>query len=835
MNETSLAQRLYFHLETTFWDVRYSLRTWFRDPGFVAVILFVIALGIGANTAIFSLIDALLFRSLPVSHPEQLAAIYRIGSNGEGESFSYPAFRQIWQQNQVFEGSLAFAYPMQSKVSFAGQDHEGQVQFVTANYFSVLGIHAVQGNLNINQEQETNPDGTTEPVAVISYAFWNRQFGLDHSIIGKKISIDDTPLTIVGVAESDFSGVGLEYSVDVWTPIALQPQIQPGAGQLKADGIHWIKIMGRLKPGVSGAQATANLSLIYQQYLRSIHASVLDLDEHVGVDVGGSPVFGSRNALLSPLLLLMVLVSLVLLMACVNVAGLLLARASKRQGEMGIKLALGANRKRLVRQLLTESVLLAVVAGGLGVWFAYLGNHLLLGLAFRALGSDTAPPLLAFTLNVRVMAFIFGAAILSGVLFGLAPALRSSKGNLGTGLRAGTALGSPKGQRLEKSFVTFEFAMSFLLLVVTGLFTRSFANLWQVDLGYDPKNVVEVWINLPRQKTVEQRAVLATRLHDSLKVAAGVESASMSVPGPFSHSTFTCQGFSIDDGKPLTTLSTRLMVVTPEFFSTIKVPVLQGRAFQAQDTADSTRVIIVNQTAASRFFSGQPPVGRQVKNLCGETGNFEVVGVVKDAKYENVMQASLPTFYYLLPQSQGVAGRPLRVFEIRGVSSIANVSSVRRVLESQMPGVSIRYASKLTDLIDQSLVIPKVVAYASGFFGFLALLLAAVGLYGLVAYAVRQRTAEIGVRMALGAKRSSILWLIQGSAMKLVGIGIAIGSILAFVATRMLMNRLFGLGSFDVLTIGGALGILIVVAWLAASLPSWRASRVEPIAALRYE
>ena len=841
---------------TFFEDVRYGLRILGRNPGFAAVAVLSLALGIGANTAIFSLIDVVMLKGLPVSDPQRLVVLsdpassgVSIGSqSGTRSLFSYPEFEYFRDHNQVFAGVLAVeSSPDRLQVSVDGagdQTEEVQSKLVSGDYFKVLGVDALLGR-TFTAEVDRTPGAN--PVAVITYAYWKRRFALDPSILGKTVQVHGTAFNIIGVAPQGFFGEEVGVAPDLWMPLSMQRQVMPGRDFISPDKavydkIEWLQVIGRLKPGVTEKQAAASINVDFQQLLTAQAGSGLteqqrheSLDQKIELSGGSKGTSPLRDQFSQPLLVLMALVGMVLLIACTNVANLLLARATARQKEIGVRLALGAGRRRLIQQLLTESVLLATLGGALGLALAQWGDQVLIRLVG---GRDQVIPLDLHP-DLRLLGFTLAVALFTGILFGTVPAFRATRLDLAPTLKEsarGTTGGRAAGW-LGKGLVSAQVAMSLLLLIGAGLFVRSLRKLLTVNLGYNPDKLVLVRIDpVPAGYHDAAAAQLYQTLLDRIRVLPGVRAATLSKNGLFSGSESADQisitGFTPKKGQDM---DARWDEVGPGYAATVGLPVLLGRDMGPQDSGNAPRVCLINHTMARYYFGDESPIGRIVTDEYPDTRvSFQVVGVVGDAKYNNLREKTPRRFYapFFHPiEPVGQANFMVRTF----ADPSAVAGSIRREIQSVDRAIAIRGVHTMGELVDDSVVRDRLIATLSAFFGLLALLLASIGLYGVMSYAVARRTSEIGVRMALGARRFDVVGMVLRETMLMVAVGVAVGLPLALGTSRLVSSRLYGLSSNDPLSIVAATLVLLAVAALAGTLPAHRASRVDPTTALRYE
>jgi predicted permease len=835
--------------ESLLQDVRYGLRQFRRSPGLTAVITLSLALGIGANTAIFSVINAVMLRSLPVQEPNRLVQIAFEGKHqGEsfvGESFSYPLFDELRKRDEVFTEIAAFDYwdSFEAQAASPGSGAANEVikgQLASVNFFPMLGVNAVVGRTFAPDEDSA---AGAHPVAVISYGLWTRLFARDAGAIGKKVTVNDTPLTIIGVAPKYFSGANPGKGCDLWAPVTMHAQLMGGLyDYLKNPAVHWLTLMGRLKPGVTEQQARANLDVIFQQLQRQQDLTGITDSERKDFFTQRIVLLPAANGtdylrkeFQQPLFLLMGMVGLVLLIACANVANLLLARASARRREIEVRLALGAGRRRLIRQLLTESVLLALMGAALGVLFAYWGSPALVILMSR--GQNQV--LLDVHPDKSVLLFTALAALLTGVAFGLAPALRATRPAVSSGSRQAAA--TRAGRRLGRALVIAEVALSLVMVVGAGLLIRTLRNLETLDPGFNRDHVLLFWLDPTKAGYKDQRASeLRQQVLDRLQQVPGVRSASFSFLTPISGGGWDNEARSVEDYTPSPgeDMDVYLNAVGPHFFQSLGTPLLAGRDFGPEDQGGSTLLALINQTMARRFFAGRDPIGRHF-NLgpwTGKNAGLEIIGVVGDAKYVGLRQAVPPTAYLYVPQLPRDASPDGVIFEVRtAVAPLSIAPQVRSLLQSINSRLNPTDFKTLTEQVDESLYQEKLVSTLSSFFGVLALVLACIGLYGIMSYAVARRTNEIGIRMALGAERAGILRMVLREVLVLAAIGVGIGLPAACAATRSIASMLYGLKATDPSTVLIATLLMTSVAVFAGYLPARRAANVDPMVALRHE
>jgi predicted permease len=833
-------------MATLIQDLRYGLRMLAKSPGFTAVAVLTLALGIGANTAIFSLLNAVMLRELPVQKPDELVLLGTGRARGSTDDFastkvfSYLFYRELRQKNQVFSNvsaalSILFG-GMHGAIGDSGGLEPMNVQLVSGTYFPTLGVRPHLGRAFTEAEDE--PAGG-HPVAVISYSWWKRRFARDPSILGKTVKLGSTVYTIVGVTPPEFFGTEVGESPDLWIPLSMEKQVSPGWNGLDNKWFESLYVFGRLRPGVTTKQAEANVNLLALDIWHEFAGPVLTKEQqrtleraHIELTSVARGISHLRLEFSLPLQILMVVVGLVLLIACANIANLLLARATSREREIAVRLAIGASRMRLVRQMLTESLLLALVGGALGVLFATWASDALL----RMVSTGPEPLPLSVAPDPRVLAFTFLVSLATAILFGIAPALRGTRVDLTNSLKAGRGAVSLRRNPLAKTLIVLQVALSLVLLISAGLFLRSLVNLAHVDTGFAKDHVLLFAID-PVDVGYKEDAHLVSlyqQIEQRVGAEPGVRAASISF-FTFNQGDWT-NSVSIEGRRPTpqNDMAVTHNVVGQGYFSTMGIPLLVGRVFGPQDTESSPKIAVINETMAQWYFPGGSPIGRRfgIGDDPKHSNDIEVVGVVKDAKHESVQERPFPEAYY--PYTQRVAY--YYDLEVRYSGDLkATVAEVRRAVGEVDPNLPITYQNTLAEQVDQSLASESLIARLSAFFGMLAVFLACIGIYGLMSYAVTRRTSEIGVRMALGAGRSKVLWLVMRESLVLVGLGLVIGLPAALAGDRFVSKMLFGLQPTDPVSMAGAAILLLMFAALAGYLPARKASQVDPMVALRYE
>jgi len=843
-------------------DLRHAIRMLAGAKGWTAVIVLSLALGIGANTALFSLVNGLLLTKLPVKDPDTLVRFRYVGRNdavtdssdygfrktvgGENvrSTFSYPMFQQFLRDNRTMTDLFACAPIGRVNVVVDGHAEIASSFISSGNYYRLLGVGARLGRTILPEDDR--PDASA--VAVISSRYWHSRFGTDPAVLGKTVSVNDRPVTIIGVLPPDFTGVQQPVAEppDISFPLSMDSQLevipQKGPPRLAQATTWWLQVMGRLKPGTTAAQVQGNLEGVFQHTARAAMESYLkslpDEERSTAVNRSRSQIprlrveDGSRGLYdvspneLRSVTILSAVVALVLLLVCANIANLLLSRATTRQRELSVRLSLGATRGRLVRQLLTESLLLAVMGGGLGILVAYWGRQLLPG------STNQAP-----ALDWKILAFVAGVTVATGIIFGIAPALRGSGMNVNAALKeSGRSVVATRGI-LGKSLLVAQVAISVVLLVGAGLFLRTLHNLRQVDVGFNPQNLVLIRVSPQLNRYDDARTVqLYKRIFDRIGALPGVKGVTMSLPALLSGSVNSwdiyVQGRVYPTSREGLDVEIYRLVVGPDFFKVMEIPLLSGRTFTEQDVDTAPKVVLVNEAAAHKFFPGDNPLGRRFGPSAETAGQLEIVGVVRDVRYSSVREPAPPTMY--VPYRQARLGNA--VFEVRSAGAVqASVAAIREAIRNVDANLPLLDVSTQLEQIERRFAQEKVFAQAYTLFGAIALLIASVGLFGLMSYSVARRTNEIGIRMALGAQQYDVLTMVMRESMLLVVAGVVIGIGAAAAASRLVDALLFGLPAIDLPTMGVAILVMLVVSALAGYLPARRAAGVDPMVALRYE
>lgn len=822
-------------VETTLQDLRFAIRVLRRSPVYTSVVVLTLAIGIGANTAIFSLVDAVLIKMLPVRNPEQLVAIDTFNQRGERTNFSYPLFEQLRDHTQTFAGVFT-AIDGTSNMEMLGPATDAQpfsveVQLVSGEYFPVLGVNAVTGR---TLTVEDNKVPGAHPVAVLNYDFWQNKLGGDEAIVGKGVKLKGQPFTVVGITPPGFFGESVGRAPDVWVPLMMQPGFDRGESFLGLPNMGWLRVMARLKPGGNVEQVKSELGV----WLSQVQTDQGQLGRqarrlrNVEVVEGSKGLSDSRAKFRKQLWILTIVVGLLLLIACANVANLLLVRASARAKEVAVRLAIGASRWRLVRQFFTESLLLAFTGAVLGLIVASWGSKLLLLMA----SEGTGPIPIDVSLNLRIFGFTMLMALITAILFGVAPALSATRHDVNTTLKVNTA-GNAR-LPLSRLLVVVQVALSLLLVTGAGLFVQTLRNLRIRNLGFAADNVLQVRID-PQSAGYknEQLADLYGRLVHSVESIPGVVSASTADSGFRTGSSRTCciavEGYAF---SPNEERQIRIVSVSPGYFENTGLPIRWGREFQPLDLnrqpkqGSFPKVAIVNEAMARHYFGDANPIGKRFGwgDPPDVKYDIEIIGVAENAIYDNLREEKSFLIYY-----PGDRGQLLVVRTAGNPDTV--IASIRNQIRAVDNNLMISSIKTVPQLIDQSLILERLLAKLSSFFGVIALLLASVGIYGVMAYAVVRRTKEIGIRMALGARPSNVRWMVLRETLWLVIGGVLIGVPTALALTRFVASLLYGLKPTDPITVTVAVVAIIFSAILAGFLPARTASRVDPLVSLKYE
>jgi predicted permease len=850
--EDSRAAWRFAFLESILQDVRYGTRALRRTPVFTVAVVLTLALGIGANTAIFTLLDRVLLRSLPVDNPDALVALGSRSEAGTRQSdgpperdttlFSYPLYRDFRQHTDVFSDLAAVSsFPVTVYLGPGTPAHGRQLEqaealVVSGNLFELLGVTMPVGRA-LTPDDNLTAGG--HPVVVLSHRFWTSRFGQDRKVLGRTIHANGTPYTIIGVAGPGLRGLSPGYDTDLWIPMAMQPQLMREASYLDDRNTMWLRLIARLRPGVTREQALARTNDLFRRLVTEeagrdvtpgTRAAIARLATDLMSFAGGFSHLRERWE--KPLLVLMTIVGLVLLIACANVGNLLLARAASRRRELSVRLALGSGRRRLIRQLLTESLMLAAIGGVLALVVARGTVQFLLGF-LSARGAD----MIDTSLDSRVLLFTAGVTALAAFLFGLIPAVRATQAQIHLALRdhSATSAADSHGWKLRRMLVVFQVAVSMCLLVGAGLLLRSLGNLRSQDMGFRADGVLLVEID-PQGGGIPEKQLpnLHRELLDRIGALPDVSAASLSLYGLLGNSR-RIHSVSVDGSAARPDEDTRAQTlwVTPRYFEVIGVPVVAGRGFDERDRDGAQRVAIVSESFARRFFGGRPAVGRRFGVDGPESSReIEIVGMVRDIKPTDLWEPPPPLFYRPAAQMPGY----LNSIDVRTSRDPAIIApQLRQVVADVAPNLPILDVTPLVTRIDASLRGERTLSQLTGVFGLVALLLASIGLHGVLAYGVARRTGEIGLRLALGAARRQVLWMVLGDALAWVGAGAVVGLLATLALGRLLSTLLFGLDPIDPITMVVAGATLVVVAVAAAYWPARRAARLDPLNALRCE
>ena len=829
-------------------DIRYAFRQLKKSPGFTAVAVLTLALGIGANTAIFTVVNALLLKMLPVRNPQQLVVVgnpnepnLRSSGTPRTDNFSYPLYRELRDRNDVFTGLCAAGTEHRIQVNVGQGTPSDEIvigRMVSGNYFALLGLEPAAGRLLSDTDDIAE---NANPVIVLGYEYWQRKFARSPSVIGKDIRLNGYPFIVVGVAPAGFDGDVVGERMALFVPLSMQPEVVPGRHWRNAPNASWLSLIGRLKPGLTAVQAAANLNIVFQQAQKGDYGASLSADDRnairnlpITVSSGGGGFSELRGNYERPLLLLMGIVGLVLLIACVNIANLLLARASVRGREIAVRLAIGASRRRILQQLLTESILLSFAGGAAGALLAAWGVRVLV----RIVESDAILPIVP---DLRALAFTLGVSLITGILFGLVPALRALRVRVSPALKDATRAISDSTSRFGwgKGLIAGQVALSLLVLFAAGLLVRSLQNLMTQDFGYKRNHLVVARTDPAASGYAQEKMKpLAEQLAARLAGTPGIRAVTYSTNGLFAHSE-SADAIIVPglDGRNVRDRSAREDYVGPDYFGVVGIPILAGRGIEARDSDASTRVAVVNEAMAKFFFAGQNPIGRQfmIDDPDWLKKPITIVGVSRNAKdHGSGLREAVPPRFYLAFQQMPDPIQIILEAQVTGDPS-ALVATITSQIKSVNPNLPISFVKTLDRLVDDSAESEIALAKLSTFLAGLALLLACIGLYGVVSYAVAGRTREIGMRIALGAQPVDLIQMVLREAMMLVIIGLAVGIPLALASSRALHSLLFEMSSADPISIAAAIVILAIVGVIAGLIPARRAATVDPMVALRYE
>ena len=808
-------------METLLRDIRYGIRSLTKRPGFTAVTIITLALGIGANTTAFSLMDAVLLRSLPVRNANEIVEIAtRTTGGGLHPDFSYPLYAAMRESNSELAGMIAYA-DSSFGLSAGDQTERLRGEYVSANYFDVLGVRPSTGFTFTRDDERPG----AQQVAVISYALWNRRFGGDPSVVQKTIALNGRTFSVIGVAPRTFSGLVRGMGADVWITLPHVAELENSPERMTSVTSSWLALVGRLKPQFTIQQAQALMTARLPSGFEAARGSG-SWDVVLTKAAGGNDIYVAE--LSRPLTMLFVAVGLILAIACANIAGLMLVRAQARGREIGIRLALGASRLRIIRQLLTESLLLAVAGGALGLIIAIWTTDLASGLRTTIGGALT----LDVSLNSRVLIFNLAVSVLTVLWFGLAPALKATRLDLVPVLKDATNMsGRRRRPSAHSVLVVTQVTLALVLLASAGLFLQSVGNLRAIDKGFSGDKVLAMSLDMELQGYDKNRGKnFYAGVLDNVSTLPGVQSVTLASTLPV-----TAGGMRMQRPENFTKpavnerISIDVVRIAPRFFETIGLPLLRGRDFRALDTEKSTPTIIVNEAMAQKFWPGADPVGRAFND--GDT-TFEVVGVARDTKYRDLRERSRMTMY-----------RPLTQFYSSGVNLLVRTTSdptplaptIQNRLRLLEPALAVFNIRTLSEHVDRSLYAERMQSLLLSVFSVLALVLTAVGIYGVIAFTVAQRTREVGIRMALGAQKKDVLKLILIRGMVLAAWGTGMGLIGCYWLSRLVSNQLYGVSAHDPATLVTVAALLIVVALSASYIPARRATKVDPLVALRYE
>ncbi len=841
-------------MSTLLQDLKYGLRQLRRNPGFTVVAVLTLALGIGATTAIFTLTNAVMLKSLPVVDPQQL---YRVGNanncctlaglQNNWDLYSYELYKQLRDHTPEFQEMAAFQASMPDlsvrRTGASGPAQPFLGEFVSGNYFSMFGISAFAGRTILPSDDQPN----AAPVAVISYRTWQQHFGSDPSAIGSTFVINMVPYTVVGVTPPGFFGDTLRANPpDFWLPLSTEPTLNGPNSILNNPALNWLHVIGRLKPGVQPSKVQSEVTTVLQRWISS-QPNLTEDDrsqiskQHIVIAPGGEGVASMQQQAGSGLRLLMIIAGLVLLIACANIANLMLARGTAARGETAVRIALGAPRIRLIRQVITQSVLVSVAGGLAGLFVAYAGTRAILLIAFR--GSHYVP--ISASPSLAVLGFAFVLSLVTGVIFGAAPAWVTSHSDPAEALRSAGRSTVERTSLPQKSLVVFQVALSVTLLIGAGLLTQSLRNVVNQNFGFEPQGrlIVRVSPALAGYKP-DQLYGLYQQIEQQLAQIPGVRSVSYSAYSPMRGDNWGFY-FHIEGRPPSERDGSSFDVIGPHYFETIGTRLVRGRSIGDQDTPTALKVAVINQAFAKTFFPKQDPIGQHFGfGDASHAGDMEIVGIVQDAKYQSAREPAYPTFFvpfFQMPKDPkleflAVAASYLGDIELHVAGQPeALEENVRRTLANINPNLTVLDMMSLSQQLNLNFNQETLIARLTGLFGLLALVLACVGLYGVTSYSVARRTNEIGIRLALGATRANVTRLVLRGAVRQLALGLAVGVPLALAGGRLLSSQLYGVKSYDLRILGVAVIVLVACALIAALVPARRAAKVDPMVALRYE
>lgn len=830
-------------------DLRFGARMLMKSKAFALVTIFSLALGIGANTALFSVMDAVLLKSLPVKEPDQLVLFRWVA--GKSFSFSmsgstwqenglptgnilpFPAYQELRDKTQTLQNVCAFAPLERINANVNGQAELAQGQIVTGNYFATLGVQPALGRLL----EESDDQVAAEPAVVISHRYWQRRFAAAPDVIGKQIALNKKSFTIIGVTPPEFFGaLNVGYLVDVTVPMAAELFSQQWAEDTRKPDFFWATVMGRLKPGVTRAQAQVEISTLGSPLLLATQKKPLADADNPGLvlDAGGQGIMEARRDFSTPLRVLLYVVLAALFIACLNIANLMLARAAMRQKEMAVRQAAGASRGRLIRQMLTESVLLSLIGGACGVLFAFWAKEFLV--SFRPQEGGMSNLVFDAQIDWRVLTFTASVAILTGILFGLVPAWRASRVNLAHDLKENSHQTTSSNARLTKGFLVAQIALSLTLLVGAGLFLRTLRNLEAVNLGIAQENLllfkVQPELSGYKDDNVSQ---LYAQISERVEALPGVRAATHSLMSLIGDGGFTMP-VSIAGSEAKPAASSWIHHVRPNFFEALQIKLLAGRSLTPQDNAQAPKVAVLNQSAAKKLFGDESPLGERIRVGRNATvSEFEIVGVVSDVKYGNLRREAPATTYFSAAQQTQFTSQQA-TFMVRTEGHPAALSAaIRAVVKQVDPNLPVTDIRTQAEQNAKTFAQEKLFAQLISFFGLLTLLLVSLGLYGMMSYSVTQRRRELGIRLALGAPAGAVLRMVLRQGMIVVLLGIVCGGVLTWAATRLLNSYLFGVGPTNPPVFILTSVLLLAVAFIACLIPATRAARTDPMIALRYE